>query len=201
MELHATLGAGVHMGECWGSFVPVVALRRGVARRVLYRGVCAAWLVGGGLRGKVLPARVVCVWTGKKFSLLAANGLKWVFLAVLGEFCTGCGHAHRVRGEFCTAPVCGAVRGRDMSAPRPAFDLHPARTAGHPAQWAHSPGCDSPLPLAGEGEVHQEQVEGDDDGCDEETCDTQGAIVDVVAHDLTVCGQAHEWDDREGDAE
>lgn len=58
-----------------------------------------------------------------------------------------------------------------------------------------------PLPLAGEGEVHQEQVEGDDDGRDEETCDTQGAIVDVVAHDLTVCGQAHEWDDREGDAE
>ena len=135
MELHATLGAGVHMGECWGSFVPVVALRRG------------------------LP------------------------------------------GEFCTAPVCGAVRGRDMSAPRPAFDLHPARAAGHPAQWAHSPGCDSPLPLAGEGEVHEEQVEGDDDGRDEETCDTQGAIVDVVAHDLTVCGQAHEWDDREGDAE
>lgn len=64
-----------------------------------------------------------------------------------------------------------------------------------------SPGCDSPLPLAGEGEVHEEQVEGDDDGRDEETCDTQGAIVDVVAHDLTVCGQAHEWDDREGDAE
>ena len=91
--------------------------------------------------------------------------------------------------------------GADMSAPRPAFDLHPARAAGHPAQWAHSPGCDSPLPLAGEGEVHEEQVEGDDDGRDEETCDTQGAIVDVVAHDLTVCGQAHEWDDREGDAE
>ena len=64
-------------------------LEAGVAGRVLYRGVCAAWLVGGGLREKVLPARVVCVWTGIFFSLLALNGLKWAFFAVWGEFCTG----------------------------------------------------------------------------------------------------------------
>ena len=74
----------------WGEFCTGLALRRGllgefcsgcgleagVAGRVLYRGVCAAWLVGGGLREKVLPARVVCVWTGIFFSLLASNGLK-----------------------------------------------------------------------------------------------------------------------------
>ena len=38
-----------------------------------------------------------------------------------------------------------------------------------------SPGLVSTcLPLAREGEVHEEQVERDDDGRDEETCDTQG---------------------------
>ena len=74
MELHATLSVRVRVGEYGESFVP---------------WVCAAWLVGGGLREKILPARVVCVWTGKKFSLLALDGLKWAFFAVLGEFCTG----------------------------------------------------------------------------------------------------------------
>ena len=61
--------------------------------------MCAAWLVGGGLREKVLPARVVCVWTGILFSLLALNGLKWAFFAVLGEFCTGCGLEVGVAGR------------------------------------------------------------------------------------------------------
>ena len=51
-------------------------LEVGVAGRVLYRGVCAAWLVSGGLREKVLPARVVCVPAVIVFSLLASNGLK-----------------------------------------------------------------------------------------------------------------------------
>ena len=51
-------------------------LEVGVAGRVLCRGVCAAWLVGGGLREKVLPARVVCVPAVIVFSLLASNGLK-----------------------------------------------------------------------------------------------------------------------------
>ena len=58
-----------------------------------------------------------------------------------------------------------------------------------------------PLALAGEGEVHEEQVQRDDDGRDEETGDAQGTIVGVVAHDIAVGGQAHERDDREGDAE
>ena len=75
---------------CWESFVP---------------WVCAARLVSGGLREKVLPARVVCVPTVTIFSLLASKGPKWAFFAMLGEFCTGCGHAYRVRGEFCTVGV------------------------------------------------------------------------------------------------
>ena len=57
------------------------------------------------------------------------------------------------------------------------------------------------LTLAGEGEVHEEQVQRDDDGRDEEPGDAQGAIVGVVAHDVAVGGEAHERDDREGDAE
>ena len=80
-------------------------LEVGVAGRVLYRGVCAAWLVGGGLREKILPARVVYVWTGIVFSLLASNGLKWALFAVLGEFCTGLALRWGLPGEFCTG--CG----------------------------------------------------------------------------------------------
>ena len=72
------------------------------ARRVLYRGVCAAWLVGGGLREKVLPARVVCLLAVIIFSLLASKGLKWAFFAVLGEFCTGLALRWGLPGEFCT---------------------------------------------------------------------------------------------------
>ena len=87
---------------CAGRVLYRFGLEVGVAGRVLYRGVCAAWLVSGGLREKVLPARVVCVWTGIIFSLLALNGPKWAFFAVLGEFCTGCGLTRRVLGEFCT---------------------------------------------------------------------------------------------------
>ena len=77
-------------------------LEVGVAGRVLYRGVCAAWLVSGGLREKILPARVVCVWTGIIFSLLALNGPNCVFFAVLGEFCTGLALRSGLLGEFCT---------------------------------------------------------------------------------------------------
>ena len=115
MELHATLSVRVRVGECGESFVPVgleagiarrvlyrFGLEVGVAGRVLYRGVCAAWLVSGGLREKILPARVVCVWTVTIFSLLALDGLKWAVFPVLGEFCTGCGLTRRVLGEFCT---------------------------------------------------------------------------------------------------
>ena len=87
---------------CVGRVLYRFGLEVGVAGRVLYRGVCAAWLVGGGRREKVLPARVVCVWTGKKFSLLALNGLKWAFFAVWGEFCTGLALRRGLPGEFCT---------------------------------------------------------------------------------------------------
>ena len=66
------------------------------------RDTTAAWLVSGGLREKVLPARVVCVWTGLIFSLLALNGPKWAFFAVLGEFCTGLALRRGLLGEFCT---------------------------------------------------------------------------------------------------
>ena len=79
------------------------------ARGVLYRGVCAAWLVGGGLREKVLPARVVCFLAVIIFSLLAPNGLKWAFSAVLGEFCTGLALKRGLPGEFRTGEC--ALRG------------------------------------------------------------------------------------------
>ena len=85
-----------------GEFCTGCGLEVGITRRVLYRGVCAAWVVGGGLREKVLPARVVCVWTVTIFSLLALDGLKWAVFPVLGEFCTGFGLTRRVLGEFCT---------------------------------------------------------------------------------------------------
>ena len=87
---------------CVGRVLYRLGLEAGVAGRVLYRGVCAAWLVSGGLREKVLPARVVCVWTGIIFSLLALNGPKWAFFAVLGEFCTGLALRRGLLGEFCT---------------------------------------------------------------------------------------------------
>ena len=87
---------------CAGRVLYRFGLEVGVAGRVLYRGVCAAWLVGGGLREKILPARVVCVWTGIIFSLLALNGPKWAFFAVLGEFCTGLALRWGLLGEFCT---------------------------------------------------------------------------------------------------
>ena len=100
---------------CGESFVPVGACV-GACPESFVPWVCAAWLVCGGLREKVLPARVVCVSTGIIFSLLASKGPKWVFFAVRGEFCTGCGHAYRVRGEFCTG--CGhayRVRGESCT--------------------------------------------------------------------------------------
>ena len=58
--------------------------------------------MSGGLREKILPARVVCVWTGIIFSLLALNGPNCVFFAVLGEFCTGLALRSGLLGEFCT---------------------------------------------------------------------------------------------------
>ena len=43
-------------------------------------------LVSGGLREKVLPAWVVCFLAVIIFSLLASNGLIWVFFAVRESF-------------------------------------------------------------------------------------------------------------------
>jgi len=57
--------------------------------------------VSGGLREKILPARVVCVWTVTIFSLLALDGLKWAVIPVLGEFCTGLALRSGLLGEFC----------------------------------------------------------------------------------------------------
>ena len=84
---------------CGESFVPVVALKAVCLESFVPR-VCAAWLVGGGMREKILPASVVCVLAGIIFSLLALNGLKWVFFAVRGEFCTG-GRLRGPQREFC----------------------------------------------------------------------------------------------------
>ena len=103
-ELHAILGEVCPLGSA-GRVLYRLRPYTLCARRVLYRGVCAAWLVSGGLRDKILPASVVSVSTGIIFSLLASNGLIWVFFAVLGEFCTGCGLTRCVPGEFCTVGV------------------------------------------------------------------------------------------------
>ena len=80
----------------------------------------------------------------------------------------------------------GAAR-RGNKAPMQARTPRPAPPArqgacGNP-HGQLSPGL-RPLPLAGEGEVHEEQVERDDDGRDEETGDAQGASVCVIAHDI-----------------
>ena len=98
------MGRNGRFSRCWESFVPV-ELMYAVCWESFVPWVCAARLVSGGLREKVLPARVVCVPTVTIFSLLASKGPKWAFFAMLGEFCTGCGHAYRVRGEFCTVGV------------------------------------------------------------------------------------------------
>ena len=112
---------------CAGRVLYRFGLEVGVAGRVLYRCVCLVWLVSGGLREKVLPAWVVCFLAGIIFSLLVPNGRKWAFFAVLGEFCTGCGHAHRVLGEFCTGGcLCGGA-----SAPLGGFTCALVGRGGH----------------------------------------------------------------------
>ena len=69
---------------------------------------CSGCLLTG--RDNFLPARVVCVWTGIIFSLLASKGLKWAFFAVLGEFCTGLALRWGLPGEFCTGGcLCGGA--------------------------------------------------------------------------------------------
>ena len=86
---------------CWESFVPVAAMHT-VCWESFVPWVCAARLVSGGLREKVLPAWVVCFLAVIIFSLLAPNGLKWAFFAVRGEFCTGLALRRGLPGEFCT---------------------------------------------------------------------------------------------------
>lgn len=86
---------------------------------------CSGCLLTG--RDNFLPARVVCVCPGIIFSLLASKGLKWAFFAVLGEFCIGCGHAHRVLGELCTGGcLCGGA-----SAPLGGFTCALVGRGGH----------------------------------------------------------------------
>ena len=59
------------------------------AGRVLYRGVCAAWLVSGGLREKIRPAGSARVANAKFFAQRAQNRPKRAIFAVLGEFFRG----------------------------------------------------------------------------------------------------------------
>ena len=59
------------------------------------------------VRYKVLPARLLGGGGGIKFSLLEQNRLKWAFLYVLGEFCTGWAAGVGVLGEFCTGWAAG----------------------------------------------------------------------------------------------
>ena len=59
------------------------------------------------VRYKVLPARLLGGGGGIKFSLLEQNRLKWAFLYVLGEFCTGWAVGVGVLGEFCTGWAVG----------------------------------------------------------------------------------------------
>ena len=133
------------------------------------------------------------------FRLHAENGAKWAIFTVYGEFCTGWGGPACVQGEFCPGwrakRSTGGAQVADLLAPSAAIS-GPVAAPARPT-WPRP----RPLALAGECEVHEEQVERDDDGRDEETGDAQGTIVGVVAHDIAVGGQAHERDDREGDAE
>ena len=102
-------------------------LEAGVAGGVLYRCVCPVRLVGGGLREKVLPAWVVCFLAVIIFSLLAPNGRKWAFFAVLGEFCTGLALRRGLLGEFCTGGcLCGGA-----SAPLGGFTCALVGRGGH----------------------------------------------------------------------
>ena len=115
--------AGIGVFCCVGRVLYRFGLEVGDAGRVLYRGVCAAWVVGGGLREKILPARARWAEMGGfscagrvLYRLALRRGLPGEFCTglalrsgLLGEFCTGCGHACRVPGEFCTG-AC-ALRG------------------------------------------------------------------------------------------
>ena len=79
---------------------------------------CTGWAAGGGAgrvlyrvwhwaRYKVLPAGGRGAGCGRKFSLLVQNWLKWAFLGVLGEFCTGWADGPAEQGEFCTGWAAG----------------------------------------------------------------------------------------------
>ena len=82
----------------------------GCVGRVLYR----VWRL---VRYKVLPAGGRGGASGTKFSLLVQNWLKWAFLCVLGEFCTGWAAGVGVLGEFCTGDTAEATHGERLSVP------------------------------------------------------------------------------------
>ena len=75
--------------SCAGRVLYRFGLEVGVAGRVLYRGVCAAWLVSGGLREKIRPAGSARVANAKFFAQRAQNRPKRAIFAVLGEFFRG----------------------------------------------------------------------------------------------------------------
>ena len=78
---------------CAGRVLYRFGLEVGVAGRVLYRGVCAAWVVGGGLREKIRPAGSARVANAKFFAQRAQDRPKRAIFAVLGEFFAVCAWA------------------------------------------------------------------------------------------------------------
>ena len=69
------------------------------------------------MRYKVLPAGGRGGASGTKFSLLGQNWLKWAFLGVLGEFCTGWAAGVGVLGEFYTGATAEATHDERLSVP------------------------------------------------------------------------------------
>ena len=210
MELHATLGvrASGHQRFQWR------LIGVGQRRRWFHRS--RAWLQ---LREKIRPAGSAHVANAKFFAQRAKNRPKRAIFAVLGESFRGACLGWGLLGEFCRGErMSGGLLGVFCRGGRPPAAVlgeffrgirhNPASRRGSPLRPARPVATDKrpeprprPLALAGEGEVHEEQVQRDDDGRDEEAGDAQGAIVRVAAHDVALGGQAHERDDREGDAE
>ena len=95
----------------------------GCVGRVLYRLGCWCGCAGGVLyrawhwaRYKVLPARLLGGGGGTKFSLLGQNRLKWAFVGVLGEFCTGFGARCGTKFSLLGVVVVRAVQSSPCSA-------------------------------------------------------------------------------------
>ncbi len=186
-----------------GGYVEVLEGARGVTDELAGTGGSVAGLatIPASFQHceKIRPAWHVCVESAIFFAQRAKNGPKWLIFAVLGEFCRGEWLSTGALGEFFRGACPGGgllgvfsrgislqvspARPAPDSAPRARLETwgpHPPAPHGQP-----SPGLVSTcLPLAREGEVHEEQVQRHDDGRDEEAGDAQGACVCVIAHDI-----------------